>query len=361
MIATVQFGKAIKLSADTLTFDVGLFELNILDAMNGEAVGYAYSITVQGQLFNGGATGLARTAADPPATGQSPNKRMHVASISKTLTAVVTLRLLEELGLTPDEPIAPYLPSNWPLGDGVDELTFRELMKHRSGIGQQAGGGSSYSRLQFLVAQDVGSKSFDYDNDNDNFGLLRVLVAGLLGIDPVDYPEFQADGLTSAAFILESQALYNSIGVLVESNPTDPNPTIQYNFPDMGNSGYEEPNRSLGVGGFGWFISANGLTSVMVHLRNTQDLLLDETWEEMQEDFLGFMNPSDGYNSPNGAFGVYLTHGGDWIHNAGELHSCVMAFPISVEVSLLINSERGNIPYQCNLLRNAFDNAWVAN
>jgi hypothetical protein len=38
-----------------------------------------------------------------------------------------------------------------------------------------------------------------------------------------------------------------------------------------------------------------------------------------------------------------------------------MAFPIVVEASLLINSVGGSYPYQCTVLRNAFDNAWVAN
>jgi hypothetical protein len=61
-----------------------------------------------------------------------------------------------------------------------------------------------------------------------------------------------------------------------------------------------------------------------------------------------------------GAFGAYYMHGGDWYHGAGELHSCVMAFPITVEASLVINSARGAIPYQCSLLQSAFDNACVA-
>ena len=51
---------------------------------------------------------------------------------------------------------------------------------------------------------------------------------------------------------------------------------------------------------------------------------------------------------------------GDWFHDSGELHSCVVAFPIQVEASLVINSARGFAPYQCDLLETAFDNAWVA-
>ena len=88
----------------------------------------------------------------------------------------------------------------------------------------------------------------------------------------------------------------------------------------------------------------------------------------MQEDFLGFMDPANygcanGLTSSNpricGDLGVYYIHGGDWFHGAGELHSCVAAFPIQLEVALVINSERGFGPYQCNLLQSAFHDAWV--
>jgi CubicO group peptidase (beta-lactamase class C family) len=357
-VATGHFGDSLGLAANTITFDVDLFEQNIIDALDDETVGYSLSITFNGQTHNGGhAEGLARTAADAPMTAQSPNKDMHVASVSKTLTTIVTLHVLDVLGLTPQEPVAPYLPSDWSLGTGVSELTFKDFMTHRTGFGQQEVSGSSYESLRALIAEDVGVDSFDYDNDN--FGLLRVAVAGLLGIDPVDYPDYSPDELTAAVFLMESQFLYSSIGVSVDCKATDPNPTIQYRFPDTGASGYDEPDRSLSCGGFGWFINANELAGVMSTLRNTEQLMSSQMREQMQDDFLGFMNPANGYSSPNGDFGVYFTHGGDWYHGSGELHSCVMAFPIKVEASLLINSERGGFSSQCAVLRDAFDNAWV--
>ena len=361
-VATGHFGDSLGFAANTITFDVDLFEQNILDALDDQTVGYSLSITFNGQTYNGGhAEGLARTAYDMPVTLQSPNKDMHVASVSKTLTTIVTLHVLDSLGLTPDEPVAPYLPSDWSLGTGVSELTFKDFMTHETGFGQQGDlgvSGSSYESLRTLIGNNVGAHSFNYDNDN--FGLLRVAVAGLVGIDPVDYGEFAPDTLTASAFLLEAQFLYSSIGVSVDCKATEAYPTIQYRFPDPGASGYDEPDRSLSCGGFGWFISANELAGVMSTLRNTEQLMSTEMREQMQDDFLGFMNPANGYSSPNGAFGTYFTHGGDWYHGSGQLHSCFMSFPIVVEAALLINSERGaSMAYQCNVLRDAFDNAWV--
>jgi hypothetical protein len=120
-----------------------------------------------------------------------------------------------------------------------------------------------------------------------------------------------------------------------------------------------EPNRQLTCGGYGWFISSNDLANVLANLRHTENLLSAESRAFMQEGFLGFMDPAR-YSFATGAFGVYFMHGGDWFHSAGELHSCVVAFPIHVEVGLVINSERGGaMPYQCSLLAAAFDAAWV--
>ena len=74
------------------------------------------------------------------------------------------------------------------------------------------------------------------------------------------------------------------------------------------------------------------------------------------------MDPAN-YGSIPDALGVRYMHGGDWSHGSGQLHSCVVAFPITVEVALMINSGPGPNPYpfQCPLLHNAYDNAWVAN
>jgi CubicO group peptidase (beta-lactamase class C family) len=356
--ATVRFRDSLGFAADTITFDIRRFEDNIINAMAGEAVGYALSITFKGQTYNGGhADGLARTAADAPMTDQSPNKDMHVASVSKTVTAIVVLHVLEELGLTPDEPVAPYLPSDWMLGAGFADLKFRHFMRHETGFGQQEVSGSSYESLRALVAEEVVDSSFNYDNDN--FALLRVAMAGLLGVDVVDHPDVAPDALTSALFLLQSHFLYNSIGVTVDCKATDPNPTIQYKFPDTGAAGYEEPDRSLTCGGVGWFINANELAGVMSTLRNSEQLMSAQMRARMQDEFLGLESPLNGYPGTTGDFGVYFLHGGEWNHGPGNLRACVIAFPIVVEAALLINSQLGTVASKCEVLRDAFDNAWV--
>lgn len=357
--AAVHLAGAMDLAANTITFDVERYEQNIRDALAGQTVGHAFSTAFKGQLYQGGEwSGLARTAADAPLTNQSPGKEVHVASVSKTLTAIVILRLLEENGLTPDTEVAPYLPSDWALGDGVADLTFRDFMKHESGFAQ-IDAGNSYAALRTAIATDVGDRSFSYKNAN--FGLMRVLAAGLMGYDLAQTPfPLTPELLSTAMFLVNAQDLYDGIGVQVDCRRSDPNPTIHYNFPDSGDPGYLEPDRRTTCGGYGWHISSKELAAVLANLRLTENLISNETRGAMEDAFLGYMDPAE-YGWIGGDFGVYYMHGGDWLHGSGEAHACAVSFPIQVQTGLVVNSNLGpGTAYQCIILQTAFDNAWVA-
>ncbi|HSI59921.1 MAG TPA: serine hydrolase domain-containing protein [Ideonella sp.] len=359
--AAGSFALGLSLSANTLVFDIARFEANIHSAFDSKSVGHSYAISFGGQPHSSGKNGQARTAADAPATAQSPTKEMHVASVSKSITAILVMKLLADKGLSAETAVAPYLPSDWTRGAGVELLTFKSFMTHRSGIEQNGVQGSDYASLRAVIAKPVGSTGFQYNNAN--YGMLRVLAAGLLGIDPVNYAEFDAGSLTAAAFIIEAQTLYSGIGVSVDCGPADGKPTIQYRFPDTGNSGYAEPPRGLTCGGYGWHISAREITSVMANLRYSTNLVPTPYFTEMKADYLGFMNPAQYGSFANGKFGVYFGHGGDWSHGNGGLDSCYLMFPIVVEAAVLVNSNGGSYGpsggHQCTALKESFDNAWV--
>lgn len=360
--ASGPFASGLSLSANTIVFDIARFEANIHSAYDSQSVGNSYAISLGGQLHSEGKSGVARTAADGGAVSQSPTKEMHVASVSKSLTAIVVMKLLADKGLSADTPVAPYLPSDWVRGAGVELLTFKSFMTHQSGFDQNGVKGSDYASLREVIAKPVGVKTFNYNNAN--YGMLRVLAAGLIGIDPVKFSEFDAGSLTAAAFIIEAQTLYSGIGVSVDCGPSDANPTVQYRFPDTGKAGYPEPARGLTCGGYGWHISAREITNVMAHLRYTSDLVPAASFSEMKAKYLGLMDPARYGSFVNGKFGVYLGHGGDWDHGSGGLDACYLMFPIVVESAVLINSSGGKYGatgvYQCTALKEAFDNAWVA-
>mgnify|MGYP006266324171 CR=1 FL=1 len=56
--------------------------------------------------------------------------QMHIGSISKTLSAVVIMKLVQEEVLTLDEKLSEYFPEF----EKADEITIEQLLRHRSGI-----------------------------------------------------------------------------------------------------------------------------------------------------------------------------------------------------------------------------------
>jgi CubicO group peptidase (beta-lactamase class C family) len=358
------FGLGLTAATPLLRFDIDLFEARLRSVFDAQSVGWAYSIARAGTLQRSGSLGLARTAADLPATLQRDDKRMQVASVSKTLTAIVVLRLLADRGLPVDTPIGPWLPSHWVQGAGVFGLTFRDLMTHRSGFDQNGVAGSDYASLRDVIARPVGDTSFDYSNPN--FGLLRVLAARLAGVDAADYGEFDGGQLTAAVFMFRAQLLYGNVGVPFHCSNEAVAPTRQYHFPDTGASGYLDPDRTLQCGGYGVNISANNLARVLSFWRYTNDLLPTSMRNAMRQQHLGLMDPAR-YGFAGGTFGVYQGHGGDWNHSNGDADTCMFSFPNLIEAAVVINSSRRNsggyVPrtHQCSVLKWAYEGAWVAN
>ncbi len=72
-------------------------------------------------------TGVVIDGQSAPYTPDTP---MRVASVTKTMTAVVTLQLIEEGLLSLDTPLSDFVP-DYPL---ADQITVKHLLQHRSGI-----------------------------------------------------------------------------------------------------------------------------------------------------------------------------------------------------------------------------------
>jgi len=97
----------------------------------------------------------------------SPEAVFEVASISKTITAYIALRLLEHGELSLDEPVHRYLTKKWvPSSERADKITLRHLLSHTSGLGDdvffknkdvtfEPGSDFLYSGLGFLYVQEL--------------------------------------------------------------------------------------------------------------------------------------------------------------------------------------------------------------
>ncbi len=108
--------------------------------------------------------GVANHFSDRPL---SPEAVFEVASISKTITAYIALRRVEQGKLSPDEPVHHYLTKKWlSSSERADKITLRHLLSHSSGLGDdlffknknvtfEPGSEFLYSGLGFLYVQEL--------------------------------------------------------------------------------------------------------------------------------------------------------------------------------------------------------------
>jgi D-alanyl-D-alanine carboxypeptidase len=116
-----------------------------------------------------------------------PTDRFRIASISKTLTAIATLRLVEQGLLTLDDPIGDLLVQHLGVAnaDGdASRITVRGLLSHTAGLGKgqdlMFGNGSvSYADAAAQALRSVGGSGYNYSNLG--FVLLTVLIEAVTG------------------------------------------------------------------------------------------------------------------------------------------------------------------------------------
>ena len=373
-----QFGPSITVG-NIPVFNLDRFEKNLNDAFGPQSVGYQYAIARDGVLARSsvyGTTGLARTNADPPNTSQVATKEMNIASISKTITATVLLRLLDERNVSVDSPIAAWLPANWVLGAGIgpvpgpDQLSFRELLTHRSGLNANLNTSYRYADLQnYAAAGIVPADKGVFTYQNANFAMFRVAIP---------YLRYGANGVNQIASLVPFAPFDEVIaGLYIETvrdvafAPTgfvqggcvasDPTPTLSYPFPSNGQAGVQAGDWIARCGSGGWYLSSVELLGVMAFRRFTNLILSPASRQLMDFNYLGWMDPAN-YAFNKGIYGNYRSHGGD-LDSSGPLDACYMEFFNGVQVVMNVNSTGnylGNGSYQCAVLKWAFENAFIA-
>jgi D-alanyl-D-alanine carboxypeptidase len=351
-------------NSDEPVFSVDKFEQNIRQSLRGQTVGYVYAINQNKQLKKSGDSGDARISIDGQ-MDQSPSKRMNIASITKTITAVAVLKLLEKKNLTIDSLIKPWLPADWQLGPGVDSLTFKHLMTHRSGfnsVNANFNSTLSFNALRDSVATGVvNSQSYSYLNMN--YALFRVIIPALWKGLPGS-PSIGEINPTSASFFYRlyvQQEIMDKIGVLNADciNPSSTQPTLFYT------AGATGPGVDFGdwyniCGGGGYYLSAIDLAAFMAYIRYDNNILSAANRSIMEQNFIGW---SEG-NRMTGIKGEYYNHGGSITQtngatgSTGNMLGLIVKYPNDVEAVLMINSNIANNVSTRNIMTSAYDNAW---
>jgi CubicO group peptidase (beta-lactamase class C family) len=329
--------------------DVPGFLRTLEGQLDGNVAGYSVRLTE-----NGTTIALAgRNWAKEPADGSeawTPDTRMHVASLSKIVTAVAMTRLLDRAGILPGAPIIDHLPSYWAKGPGVERITFAELMTHTSGLA--FGATNSRSDFGWMKSQIAAGTAHlgEYSYQNMNFGLCRILLAtinGTIGVNwvaPQWLNSFFGNEITDNFWDIITIRAYESYvasGVFAPAGVTGPDLThdaadaLAYSFPVAGN-GWNSGDLTTMAGGAGWHMSVDELLRVMAAFRRGGTIVTGAQAQAMLADGFGI---DWTVATP---LGTYYAKNGFWYNGSGQREQGVAFFlPQNMELVVLVNSPVG--------------------
>ncbi len=271
--------------------DVNAFGEAFHAAIKDNVAGYALRIGKNGQTIYTLQWNWAQTPNDA-SIGWNPGRRMHIASVSKLMTAIAMADLLQEKNISYDAKIINYLPTYWQKGSNIDDITFRQLLTHRSGFST----GTSSSDFQFMksrVASGFSSNmNGDYDYENMNFGLCRILIAVINGninkstMFPAFINDLAWDAITINAYTqYVNQKVFAPAGVSGPSLEKPNSPARAYPWPVAGN-GWNSGNLQSMAGGAAWHMSINEVLAVMHTFRRTSKIMpMSKTQEALDARF----------------------------------------------------------------------------
>lgn len=341
--------------------DLNSFEQNIRAGLDGRTIGYAYAIVHNGILVADDGVGLARTSVD----GSKPmlsNDRMHVASISKNITTVAVLACLEDFpGLGLNSQVEPYFPARWHRGPLVNQLTFKDLLAHESGLiikGKQQTTATRLDSLEFYIANGCGpDKSAVYSNSHHAF--FRVILPNMYPEKYEQLPGESEEAFYARAFLdIVNEKVFEKAGIInAACSVTAIVPNLYYNFPYNNENGVGgDLDYTLLCGGFGFHLSAIDLAAFLAYTR-ASEIIIPESVRNFQDLFeLGW------WNSVNGDQGRYLVKLGEWVLSTDPdqgVKSVIIDYGSGWQAAVIVNSINNTSPISLRtLMRDAYDEAY---
>jgi D-alanyl-D-alanine carboxypeptidase len=341
--------------------DLDTLATRIATALDSSTYGYAYVVSQNGQMARSGAAGWARGPSEG-GVSQSIDRTMIVFSLSKLLTTVAALQLIEAQDLTVDSLIGRWLPPEWNAPASVRNLRFRELLSHRSGVRstlQNAAVTQSWEGMRDSLANGTPlPKTYTYQNLN--FAVFQAMIPKMwAGLPNGPTADHQVTA-TSASFwyrqYVVSQIL-EPIGISNTDCVDDRATTTLFYRLETGISALPD-DRTMHCASGGWYLSPREFARFMAYLRHTEDLLTTEQRATMDDLGLGW----DGPNHSSGAHGTYPRKNGSRSTGTGGPGGLtqVMVFPATgVEVVVFTNSRSNNEWNLGTLVRGAYEAAVV--
>jgi CubicO group peptidase (beta-lactamase class C family) len=313
------------------------FHAKIKDQVNG----YAFQLRKNGAPAYTLIWNWAKTPVDG-GKGWTLDTRMHIASVSKFMTAVAMVRLLDEKGISYDAKIANYLPAYWVKGPNINQISFRNLFTHTSGF-STGGSASDFLLMKSKVQQGINGVG-GYGYENMNFGLCRVLLAvingninpntnfGLMNDQIWDIISVNAYKTFVQAKVFTPAGVFNASFQPLANYPN----ALAYKFPIMNENGWDSGDLTSMAGGAAWRLSVNEVLQVMDHFRRKNTILPAAKAQMLLDSYFGIDQIID---TPAGKL---YNKNGAWGNGAGQREQSVIYFlPGGMELVVFVNSKIG--------------------
>jgi CubicO group peptidase (beta-lactamase class C family) len=337
--------------------DVEALGIALHTLLKANTTGYILMVRKNGNPIYNTTWLFAQTVSDK-ALPWNEDTRMHVASVSKLLTAIGMVKALDSKNISYDTPIIGYLPEYWNKGNKINQITFRHLLTHKSGF-STGSSESSYTFMKNRVAMGVSSVGSSSDYENMNFGLCRILMPIVLGDMPknanfmpsntnINDQAWDAVSLQHYTNYMQDKVFepagVNNAGF--EPIPGKKN-ALAYTFPHGGKKGWDSGDLASMAGGAAWRLSIKELLNVLNHARRKGSILPSGKFQYLLDNSFGIDQQID---TPAGK--LYNKNGG-WRTGGSSpsYEQCVAYFlPGNMELAVFVNSPISTEDYSLRAL-----------
>jgi len=323
--------------------DVTAFGEGLHSALAANVAGYAMQMRRNGQTVYTLQWNWASYPQDQ-SLGWNPQRRMHIASVSKLMTSIAMTKALDEKGISYDASIANHLPDYWSQHPSIKNITFRQLMTNSSGFKIDSSN-QSFGFMKGWIASGPTIAIGTRDYENFNFGLQRILIATVAGyIDPdANFGSLVNDLMWNTTTNLAytdyvNKKVFAPAGVTGPSLAKPSNPVRAYGFPQSG-QGWNSGNLSQQSGGAAWHMSIDEVLKVMGALRRGGAIMPPMKAQGLLDAGFGLDSLAGGATSASGRI---FHKNGSWGDGTRREQCVVFFLPGNMELAVFVNSPISN-------------------
>lgn len=337
---------------EPLFLDVGAFKVALDNALKDVVAGYVAQLRQSGKILFTNTCQYAKRPQDQ-SEPWTADVQMHVASVSKLMTAMAMMVLFRDNNISPDTQIVDYLPDYWAKGPNIERILFRDLLNHTSGLAA-----NYLVDFEIMKSAIAGGISLDgsgqhlgkYYYQNLNYGLCRMLLPVINGnikknafLPLPPWNDALWDVVTIASYDAYLQAkVFRPSGVVGATLDHPGACALAYRWPDDKDTGWSSGSLQESCGCDGWHVSVNQLLDVMGEFRRGGGIVTPAAAQAMLDDGFG-VDPLVGNSALPAAFptaaGSLYCKPGDWQGPSyHDEQSLAFFLPQDMELAVFVNS-----------------------